>query len=258
MLVALEDARVHGAEHLLGGGRDGAVAEGLERQDGEGLLDLDADLLDAEEEESDDELGRDGRPVVPRLAESSPQREGQQDEEDGEEARSEPRVHKGDRRLEDALVGAGQVDEHRDRGVEARGQLRFEVRLAQRGRHGAKAEHRSVARRHGRFDLLLGDDARFGELVQLGAQLTVVLRSSQEVAQRHGKGLGLGCHPPFEPVVLGVVGEESIALAHNVAAVVDEAAPKRARLVPPSVAGVSAEDKQQREGGHEDGEGQRG
>eukprot|EP00964_Phaeocystis_antarctica_P056888 scaffold33595_cov50-Phaeocystis_antarctica.AAC.4 len=46
MLVALEvDARVHGAEHLLGGGRDGAVAEGLERQDGERLLDLDADLV---------------------------------------------------------------------------------------------------------------------------------------------------------------------------------------------------------------------
>ena len=45
MLVALEDARVHGTEHLLGGGRDGAVAEGLERQDGEGLLDLDADLF---------------------------------------------------------------------------------------------------------------------------------------------------------------------------------------------------------------------
>ena len=45
MLVALEDARVHGTEHLLGGGRDGAVAEGLERQDGERLLDLDADLV---------------------------------------------------------------------------------------------------------------------------------------------------------------------------------------------------------------------
>ena len=45
MFVAVEDARVHGAEHLFGGGRDGAVAEGLERQDGEGLLDLDADLV---------------------------------------------------------------------------------------------------------------------------------------------------------------------------------------------------------------------
>ena len=31
-------------------------------------LDLDADLLDTEEEEGDDEFGRDGRPVVPRLA----------------------------------------------------------------------------------------------------------------------------------------------------------------------------------------------
>ena len=42
---------------------------------------------------------------------------------------SEPRVHKGDRRLEDALVGAGQVDEHRDRRVHARSVLRVEVRL---------------------------------------------------------------------------------------------------------------------------------
>ena len=40
-----EDARADGAEHLLVAGRDGAVAEGLERQDGEGLLDLDAHLL---------------------------------------------------------------------------------------------------------------------------------------------------------------------------------------------------------------------
>ena len=36
--VVLEDARVHGAQYLLVAGRDGAVAEGLERQDGEGLL----------------------------------------------------------------------------------------------------------------------------------------------------------------------------------------------------------------------------
>ena len=70
-----EDARLHGAEHLLRGCRDGAVEEGLERQDGEGLLDLDADLLDAEEEEGDEELGGDGRPVVPRVAELAPEGE---------------------------------------------------------------------------------------------------------------------------------------------------------------------------------------
>ena len=49
-------------------GGDGAVAHHLEGQDGEGLLDLDAHLLDAEEEEGDDDLGRDDGPVVPRLA----------------------------------------------------------------------------------------------------------------------------------------------------------------------------------------------
>ena len=35
-------------------------------------------LLDAEEEEGDDELGRDGGPVIPRLSKLPPQREGQQ------------------------------------------------------------------------------------------------------------------------------------------------------------------------------------
>ena len=43
--LALEDALLHGTKHLLVGGLDSAVAEGLEGQDGEGLLDLDADLL---------------------------------------------------------------------------------------------------------------------------------------------------------------------------------------------------------------------
>ena len=37
-MVFLEDARLHGCEHLLCGRRDGAVTKGLERQDGEGLL----------------------------------------------------------------------------------------------------------------------------------------------------------------------------------------------------------------------------
>jgi hypothetical protein len=45
VLVVLEDARVHSAQYLLVAGRDGAVAEGLERQDRERLLDLDADLV---------------------------------------------------------------------------------------------------------------------------------------------------------------------------------------------------------------------
>jgi len=62
---------------LVAGG-DGAVAHHLEGQDGEGLLDLDADLLDAEEEEGDDDLGGDDGPVVPRIAQRLPQRERQE------------------------------------------------------------------------------------------------------------------------------------------------------------------------------------
>ena len=41
------------------------------------FLDLNTHLFDAKEEECDDELGRDGRPVIPRLAQLAPERERQ-------------------------------------------------------------------------------------------------------------------------------------------------------------------------------------
>ena len=44
------------------------VAERLEGQDGEGLLDLDSNLLDAKEEEGDHHRAGDGGPMIPRLA----------------------------------------------------------------------------------------------------------------------------------------------------------------------------------------------
>ena len=48
------------------------------------------------------------------LAARLPERERQQQQERGEEARQQPRVEERDRRLEDALVGAGQVDQDGD------------------------------------------------------------------------------------------------------------------------------------------------
>ena len=74
----MEDPGVDGAEHLLVGRGDRAVAEGLQGEDREGLLDGDADLLDAKEEEGDDKLRGDGGPVVPRVAEHRPEGKGQE------------------------------------------------------------------------------------------------------------------------------------------------------------------------------------
>ena len=65
----------------------------LEREDAEGLLDLDAELLDAEEEDGEEGRRRDRRPVVPGILHGLPEREGQQGHEEGEEARRVPRVH---------------------------------------------------------------------------------------------------------------------------------------------------------------------
>ena len=70
-VLLVEDAGLDSAKHLLHGRRDRAVAEGLERENGERLLNLDADLLNAKEEEGDGEGRRDGRPVVPRVAENA-------------------------------------------------------------------------------------------------------------------------------------------------------------------------------------------
>ena len=52
--LLVKHARVHRAEHLLARGRDRAVAHDLEREDGEGLLELHSELLDAKEEDGDD------------------------------------------------------------------------------------------------------------------------------------------------------------------------------------------------------------
>ena len=50
----------------------------------------------------------------------TPEGEGQQGEEDGQKARGEARVDERDGRLEDALVGARQIDEYGDRRIDTR------------------------------------------------------------------------------------------------------------------------------------------
>ena len=78
--------------------------------------------------------------------------------------------------LEDALVGAREVDEHGDGRVNARALDRVDLGLAQRGRHRAQAEHRPVLGGHRRVGLLDGDVPRVHVLVQLVAQDVVVRR----------------------------------------------------------------------------------
>eukprot|EP00966_Prymnesium_polylepis_P052574 1217318-Prymnesium_polylepis.1 len=82
---------VVGQDGLLERRVDGAIAEGLDRKDAEGLLDLKAELLDAEEEED---------------------RKGEQPEPEADVARGVPRVDQRDGRLEDALARADVVAEH--------------------------------------------------------------------------------------------------------------------------------------------------
>ena len=60
-----EVAFLVGLLHVIDDGPDGGVAERLERKDAERLLDLDAKLLDAEEEDGEERRRRDRRPVVP-------------------------------------------------------------------------------------------------------------------------------------------------------------------------------------------------
>eukprot|EP00962_Isochrysis_galbana_P006403 scaffold1728_cov116-Isochrysis_galbana.AAC.5 len=75
-----------GLQELVDGGGDGAVAERFERQDGEWLLDLDPDLLDAQQEEGEQRRDRDGQPVVPRVAHHRPDSEWQAKEKGGKES----------------------------------------------------------------------------------------------------------------------------------------------------------------------------
>ena len=60
-----EEALLVRVLHVHNDALDGRVAERLEWEDTEGLLDLDAELLDAEEEDGEDGRRRDGRPMVP-------------------------------------------------------------------------------------------------------------------------------------------------------------------------------------------------
>jgi len=60
-----------------------------------------------------------------------------------------------------------------------------------------------------------------------------------------------------ELLAVGIIGEEVVGLTLQVAARVDDAAPERARLIPPEVGGVGPEHEEEGEGGAQNGEGQR-
>mmetsp|Transcript_27762 Transcript_27762/g.71444 ORF Transcript_27762/g.71444 Transcript_27762/m.71444 type:complete len:205 (-) Transcript_27762:897-1511(-) len=69
------------------------LAQRVQRQDAEGLLQLHRELLDAEHEDGGHGGGGDGADVVPRLVKGVPQRERHQQQPHGQEARGVPRVH---------------------------------------------------------------------------------------------------------------------------------------------------------------------
>ena len=82
--------------HVRDDGLDGTVTERLERQDAKRFLDLDAELLDPEEEDGEGSGRRDRRPVVPRAAHRLPHRQWHEHHEARDEAPGMARVHERD------------------------------------------------------------------------------------------------------------------------------------------------------------------
>jgi hypothetical protein len=87
-------------------GRDDAVADGIQGEHPERLLDEHADFLDVEERGGGGERDGDGEPVA-----VLPQREGQREVPQHEEAGGDACVGDGDGRFEEALAGADVVVE---------------------------------------------------------------------------------------------------------------------------------------------------
>eukprot|EP00962_Isochrysis_galbana_P006404 scaffold1728_cov116-Isochrysis_galbana.AAC.6 len=126
----------------------------------------------------------------------------------------------------------------------------MQVGLAQGGRHRVEHEDRPVLGRHARVHLTLGHEPRRDELLQLGPKGGVVRWPAQEVAEGLGEGGRVGSQHVLQGLRLFVLGEEDVGLPDHVAAIVDDTAPERARLIPAGVGGVDAEDEQQRQRRH--------
>eukprot|EP00240_Pyramimonas_obovata_P007628 CAMPEP_0118920648 /NCGR_PEP_ID=MMETSP1169-20130426/76_1 /TAXON_ID=36882 /ORGANISM="Pyramimonas obovata, Strain CCMP722" /LENGTH=151 /DNA_ID=CAMNT_0006861209 /DNA_START=126 /DNA_END=578 /DNA_ORIENTATION=- len=97
-------ARLH-VEDGGGVGLDGA-ADGLAGEHGEGLLDLHADVLDAQQEEGNERLRGDGQPMG-----GVPDAQGEEQQPGDQEAGGVAGVGEGNGRLEDALALAQHVVE---------------------------------------------------------------------------------------------------------------------------------------------------
>mmetsp|Transcript_11502 Transcript_11502/g.37822 ORF Transcript_11502/g.37822 Transcript_11502/m.37822 type:complete len:297 (+) Transcript_11502:679-1569(+) len=207
-----------------------AVADLFEREHGEGLLDEDANLLDAEEGDGDHDAGRDDFP-----SDVFVEREGEEGDVEHDVAGGVARVGERDGRLVDALAGAEVVVLLRDVGVHALEDHRVDARLFEERADGVQAVDRLVVRLHEELDLARRQDV--GELYG------EVLRGSQVAQERLREGGDVPRQLLGEHGVLDV-GDH---LAREVAAAVERGAPQSPRLRPPTVRRVRTEHEQERE-----------
>mmetsp|Transcript_15145 Transcript_15145/g.60827 ORF Transcript_15145/g.60827 Transcript_15145/m.60827 type:complete len:307 (-) Transcript_15145:498-1418(-) len=224
-----------------------AAVVGVHREHREGLLDLDAELVDAEHER------RDGKRAEDDAARGDPRAEedrGHEGEPAAEEARRVARVHEGHGRLLEAVAHAAEIGEGGDVLVDARLHLRrqpFAGELdgeqpahldgpVRRGEHG-----RRVLGANQRLEL--GFELLVDRLERLDVLLGVHRRAAETVrVQSEAKGDGEGREAPR---ALGVA--EPVRLPREVARLVDDGPPDLARLPPAAVRRVGAERDEQTE-----------
>mmetsp|Transcript_5516 Transcript_5516/g.7714 ORF Transcript_5516/g.7714 Transcript_5516/m.7714 type:complete len:282 (-) Transcript_5516:485-1330(-) len=224
-----------------------AVAHDLHGQHAEGLLDLDAQLLNAQEEHGDQEGDGDGGQVQIAVAQLLVQGQRQEEQPDGQEARGVPGVHQRHGRLEDALAHAHGVAEAAQVAVD-RAQLHVvHVGVVHHGAQLLHNAHGAVLGLHDLVSVLLAQQTH-----KFRVQLILLILPVPEVAldrasigndqvsepgllSNHFRGVGVP--------ILGV--EEAKAVAHKVTGAVNGETPLNAGIPPPRIGRVSTEDQQQ-------------
>mmetsp|Transcript_34871 Transcript_34871/g.76211 ORF Transcript_34871/g.76211 Transcript_34871/m.76211 type:complete len:276 (-) Transcript_34871:529-1356(-) len=217
-------ARLH-VEDGGGVGLDGA-ADGLAGEDREGLLDVDSHILDAEEEESGEDLNRHRLPAALLI-----ERDREHGEAKDEEAGGEPRVGLGDGRFEDALALAQHVVEERNVLVHGSGAHLGDLRAADDLRNDMQNVARHMHLLQGHLQLIRSED-----VLELGAH---VLVRAEVHLEGEGEGGGVAHELLLELLVLRRKPRQP--LPHKVARPVQQAPPDLASLPPATVRAVCSE-----------------
>eukprot|EP00232_Nephroselmis_pyriformis_P030659 CAMPEP_0182862662 /NCGR_PEP_ID=MMETSP0034_2-20130328/6195_1 /TAXON_ID=156128 /ORGANISM="Nephroselmis pyriformis, Strain CCMP717" /LENGTH=395 /DNA_ID=CAMNT_0024994761 /DNA_START=184 /DNA_END=1368 /DNA_ORIENTATION=+ len=207
-----------------------------EGQDGEGLLDLDAELLDADEEEGGEGFDGDGAPVA--LADDA---EGEERQPEEERAGGVAGVGERDGRLVDALA---RPDHVREGGQVVVQPVALDgVQLGGVHKLGHHLDHVVGAVRRGREE---------SELIRLEHHRAllcdvVLVRRAQVAHERLGHAHRVADHLVL---TLCVLGRSHVTEAHagEIARAVEEEPPELARLPPAAVRVVGAEHQQQADG----------